>query len=794
MSNINRNDDNFKDNSLPSNPDPIIQSKDESGDQNKNVQSVGTVLRTKKPMPLSDSSLPNGYYAGARNYDKPVWTINYILKSIYRYKWSFLLIFVLTAIPLLAFIWTMIVPKYQARAEIRVRPIISYLVYKTEDSGMIPLYSSFLNTQVSIIRSMTVLQRVLDQQDIQNTSWYKKPQESLLSKLRGNPVSPMERLRDDLSVRPRSQTEIIDVSFVAENAKDAKDIVDAVLDKYLQYVKDKSDSTQDELYRQLSDEYRKLEREIQVSEGLIQDRLKALGTSSPEELVAAKRSSIEEVANKLSQVQQSIAILDWDQTKISELLKNENDQNKDNNDIFAEVPEQRQYYDDLEWRQLDVQIRTLKFQIETSKFTDNNPLMDELKENLRFKENLLKLRESQIDVQRQSSSGNVPAFPSGLGLDYNEQLKNIEYQKERAKQEEKILTENLSKQQAEFESIFNSAQSLEKDKSDLAYTREKYDLVRQRLDQKNTERNVPGYIEILTNAFVPTKPFNDRRAVFSVMVLCLAAGLSFGIAFLRVTMNQVIFASNDLHLPTRVPHLGSIPLIRLKNPLGKMLGDEIEKNQVQLFESVRVIRTKLLLQLNNQKSSTVIISSSVAGTGKTSFIKVLGKCIAKTGKKVLIIDADFYKKTLSKRFGLAGKPGIINYVNTKTMDFSGICQTEIPNLSILPAGEQDGENLMYEGIDNGFFGKYLEALQDQYSVIILDSSPVLPRADTVIMSHHVNGVIMVERELLSRRENMINAIDRVHSSGGNIWGVVFVSSSDFEAYGHYADYYDPENN
>ncbi|MBN2589413.1 MAG: AAA family ATPase [Sedimentisphaerales bacterium] len=791
MKNINNQFENSSNEGLPSNPNPIIQSKDESGNQNGNIQPVETVLRTKRPMPLSDSSLSYGPHAGARNYDKQVWTASYILRALFRYKWSFLLIFILTAGPLLAFIWTQIVPKYQARAEIRVRPIIPFLVYKTEDSGMIPLYSSFLNTQVSIIRSMTVLQRVLDQKDIQNTTWYKKPQKSLLSKLSGK-ISPMERLRDDLSVRPRRQTEIVDVSFVAVNAKEAKLVVDSVLDKYLQYVKDRSDTTQDELYRQLSDEFRKLDREIQGSQVSIQERLKALGTNSPDELIASKRNSIEETALRLNHVQQSIAILEWDQKKIIELMKNENDQNRDSNDAFAEVPEERQYYADPDWRQLDINVRTIKYKIETSKFTDNNPKLLDLQEDLKFSEDLLKLRESQIDAQRKSMPNNMMALTGGSVLNYEDQLNKNEYQIERAKQEEQILSENLSKQQEEFELVFKSAQSLEQEKQDLAYTLEKFEAVRQRLDQKNTERNVPGSIEILTNAFVPSKPYNDRRVVFSVMVLCLAAGLGLGVSFLRATMNQVILGSQDMPLSIKVPHLGSIPLIRLKNPLGKMLGDEIEKNQIQLFESVRVIRTKLLLQLNNQKSSTVLISSSVAGTGKSSFIKVLGKCIAKTGKKVLMIDTDFYKKTLSRRFGLVDKPGIINYLNSKSLDFSGICQTEIPNLSILPVGKQDAENTMFEGIDNGFFGTYLEALQEKYSVIILDSSPVLPRADTVIMSQHVNGVIMVERELLSRRENMIDAIERVNSAGGHMWGVVFVGSSDFEAYGSYSGYYDSE--
>ncbi len=49
-----------------------------------------------------------------------------------------LVVFVLVAAPAIAAIWTQVVPKYRARAEVRVRPIIPYLVFRTEDSGMIP--------------------------------------------------------------------------------------------------------------------------------------------------------------------------------------------------------------------------------------------------------------------------------------------------------------------------------------------------------------------------------------------------------------------------------------------------------------------------------------------------------------------------------------------------------------------------------------------------------------------------------------------------------------------------------
>ena len=59
-----------------------------------------------------------------------------------RYKWTMLAVFVLLAGPAIAVIWIFTVPKYTAKGEIRVRPIIPRLVFQTEDNGMIPLYQT----------------------------------------------------------------------------------------------------------------------------------------------------------------------------------------------------------------------------------------------------------------------------------------------------------------------------------------------------------------------------------------------------------------------------------------------------------------------------------------------------------------------------------------------------------------------------------------------------------------------------------------------------------------------------
>jgi len=442
-----------------------------------------------------------------------------------------LVVFVLVAAPAIASIWTQVVPKYRARAEVRVRPIIPYLVFQTEDSGMIPLYDSFVNTQVSIMRSLTVLQRVLDQQEVQETQWYKKPRKSLVQRLRGKPATPpMERLRDALSVQPRRQTEIIDVTFMDSSAKDAKLIVDTVLDQYIRYIGKKSDATKDALYRQLVDQYKSLENEIQGRGRITAQLSRSLGTGTPQELVSGKRVRLDETQARLSELRQSIALLEWERKKLEDLMKQTI--TDESNDVPVRMENQAKYYEDAEWRKLDVDMRTIHHKIATSQLDPNNPDIIRTTNDMKFAKELLRLREVQLDKQWRDRLRNAAGVPItttvASGLSYEEASIYLEHQLARAKHEEQLLLAEFEKQQAEFEGLFESAQLLEKENNSLQRKRELFGAVRQRLDQKNMERNVPGSIEVLTRAFVPSEPHKDRRIVFTAMALVLG---SIGVGF-----------------------------------------------------------------------------------------------------------------------------------------------------------------------------------------------------------------------------------------------------------------------
>jgi succinoglycan biosynthesis transport protein ExoP len=772
----------------PNNPDPIIQARDESGKPEPNEPIAEVVLSAEKPTPITEVAPLSKRFIGIQDPEKPAQTVSNIIESILRFKWTILVVSIVVAAPLIAAIWTLIVPKYRARAEVRVRPIIPFLVFRTEDSGMIPLYSSFLNTQVSIIRGLTVLQRVLDRSEIQQTQWYRSPNKSPIEQLQGNPDTPMERLLDALNVRPRGRTEIIDVSFVTYNPKEAKLVVDTVLEQYIKYIGEMSDATGDKLYRQLTDLYKSLENEILGREKIIADLCKSLGTETPQDLVSSKRARLDEAEANLNKLRQRIAILEWRMKRAV---------TGDSNNVTTAFEDQikSKYYEDAEWRELDINVRTLQHQIENSVYTDKNPNLIRAKKDLEFAEELLRMRESQLDEQWQKlPEENTSTLPStaNAGITGSKVVGSAEQQLEQLKHEEQLLVEDVSNKREEFEKLFETAQLFEKENNELLHKRDLFNSVQQRLDQKNMERNVPGSIEVLMWGFISSKPYNDRRTIFSAMAMAFGLCVGGGVAFLRAGKNQVVYSPQDILRPVQMPFLGYIPLVNLRKSLGKALSEDIKQKQFVLTESIRFMRTALLSRLDSHNSATVLITSSVTGTGKSSFTNTLGHSMAQAGKNVLMIDTDFHKTSLSEWYDLLDKPGFMNCLNAGSIDKQCIYQTETLGLSIMPAGGQSNGNTVFEEIAKGSFKTCIEQLRKQYQIILFDCSPILPVADATIMASQVDGTIFVERELVSHRGDIATAISRINSTGGRLFGFAFVGSVDYQKNMYTNYYYKPD--
>ena len=429
-------------------------------------------------------------------------------------------------------IWTLSPVKYQARAMIHISPIIPYLVFKTEDTGLMPLYDSFVNTQANIIKGPLVLERALDAKAVQNTQWFKNPRRSLKERVMGYRVPRIERLRDNLVVRPQFKTEFMFVMMEDPNAEDARAIVQAVVEAYENYAASESSDTRSEFNTKLVSEYNRLKQSVEVHQKACFDLQEQLGTNDPDRLLSNRSMALDETKTALATVQQDISNL---ALQIEKALGGDaKSSGVDAIDTAVARPEetksQPKYYTDAEWSRLDTAVQNAQRAIKISPLKPSHPNWAAMAKDLEFAVQLLRKRQEQLDEQWLLANRLPPLASDPNSLSPEERLEFWETQLEILKNQEKNLIVDLRKKEEEYNRLFTIAQELKRETEILQHQRGLFAAVQARKDAKDMERNSSlGRIKVMP-AVASFTPHNDRRfrhtGIALAIFLILAGGMA----------------------------------------------------------------------------------------------------------------------------------------------------------------------------------------------------------------------------------------------------------------------------
>ena len=171
----------------------------------------------------------------------------------------------------------------------------------------------------------------------------------------------------------------------------------------------------------------------------------------------------------------------------------------------------------------------------------------------------------------------------------------------------------------------------------------------------------------------------------------------------------------------------------------------------QLAEEFRVIKRPLVNNIQDaaingiQRSNLILICSSLPGEGKTFVSINLALSIAnELDKKVLLIDADVEKPSISKQFGIKASTGLIEYLENDKITFSDILlKTDLPNLSLIPAGKK--HKYSTELLSSQRMYLFADEVSRRYSdrVVIFDSPPLLVATQAQVLAELVGQVVLV---------------------------------------------------
>jgi capsular exopolysaccharide synthesis family protein len=196
--------------------------------------------------------------------------------------------------------------------------------------------------------------------------------------------------------------------------------------------------------------------------------------------------------------------------------------------------------------------------------------------------------------------------------------------------------------------------------------------------------------------------------------------------------------------------------------------------EVMMFEeSIDSLRTSLSLIESLSEVRVLAVTSAVSGEGKTSLASQLAVSIARaTGEPTLIIDGDMRSPDIHKVFDVELSPGLAEVL-------AGTCQLEEAietnfneKLHILTAGQL--RTSPHRLVGRGEFGLILKKLSESYRHIIVDTPPVLPASEALVLARSADAAVLCMRRDYSRMSQSQEAASRMLNAGVRTVGAVLV--------------------
>ncbi|MGO8747647.1 MAG: polysaccharide biosynthesis tyrosine autokinase [Thermoguttaceae bacterium] len=226
--------------------------------------------------------------------------------------------------------------------------------------------------------------------------------------------------------------------------------------------------------------------------------------------------------------------------------------------------------------------------------------------------------------------------------------------------------------------------------------------------------------------------------------------------------------------------IGSVPLIpSLALGNAPAASDRNRRWRGRMNESVDAISAQLLYSAERDETRVVLVSSAIAGEGKTTVATQLALSLARTGHRTIVVDFDLRRPSIDQVFGLPLEPGVAETIR-KTVEYQDAIQdTEIDNLSVLTAGRTGRGTL--KALANGAVKALFADLRSEFEFVVVDGSPILPVADMRFICQHVDAVVFAVLRDVSRVPNIVAACGVLAGFGSHPMGAV-VTGSAGEAY------------
>lgn len=223
-----------------------------------------------------------------------------------------------------------------------------------------------------------------------------------------------------------------------------------------------------------------------------------------------------------------------------------------------------------------------------------------------------------------------------------------------------------------------------------------------------------------------------------------------------------------------------------KNTNEKLLINDIRKKVTfSIVESYKNIRTNLMALMTKNDAKILAISSPNAAEGKSTTALNIAITVSQLEKKVLIIDADTHRPTIHKKLKLENKYGLLNLLLDEC-DLEKALYHHNDYLDVLTSGTNAAKPS--ELLNSEKFTELLDDLRNKYDYIIVDTPPINPVSDALVIAQKVDVVVLVIRAFTTTHDAFKKALKSLNVLDIKVDGVI-VNGSDPRPKGYYKSKY-----
>lgn len=679
--------------------------------------------------------------------------------------------------------WMLKPDKYTSFAILQIQSAEQRILKDTTNPNFAS--TTYMRTQLTLLKGRPVLKAALDNKAVSQLPTLAKQ------------ADPLEWLEKELRVDHLDGTDLVRISLtVPEAGNDIPNIVNAVINAYLEEVVSRETATDKARLNDLQNVYGVAEEKLRVSRDALNSLLRTLKEGDDQIWNSRKQLLLEEYAaatRDIRKVKESISKLD---NKIAMYRLRQDPANPMPDEINGsfEILIEKELESDSIVRAKELEIANLNEMLRGYK---DKQVGDSQAARIQSLERQIQSAKNDLQAIREERRAEIKnRYAASNQASMAVMLREAEAERVRLQNELTEVQNEANKRNAELREFGVNSTDLESKRSEVEQGEKMLRMIweqkeRIELEMKGSARQ-RVYVHSAADEPTILNKYGRIQAAATAAMFGLLAGLSF-IGFLELRRG-LIYRPQDITKGLRLRVVGTLPKLQdAKNqqknsnltPEGRYGGNE-------LVESIDSIRTMIMNEHQPGTCAVFMVASANPSEGKTTLATHLSGSFARAGCRTLLIDADLRLPRIHTMFQMPRSPGIsdilqqlsqggnplfaedsatiVHSVGQPTLD-DAIRATPFEHLHFLPAGEfttQAAAGLAQPATLHRLF----DSLRSRYDFIIIDSSPMLLLPDALMLARCSDGLIYSARPGVSQTSEIYAAYQRLRESRLPFFGVV----------------------